>query len=123
MRHLVPLEPCRAEGAYRYLTVREKARSVEIVLLHQLQKSGKRKTRVVARIPRSALEIHDAGYQGLRGGGSLDQALREIGEQVLRLATYAEKGIKTSPRPRVRAVGDGQGCPPPGDARNAPPPA
>jgi hypothetical protein len=86
MKHLTPLEPCPNDGAYQYLTVRERKKSFEVVLLHQAPKSGQRQTRVVAKIPRFALKIHEAGYQALRNGGSLDFRLREIAKELMKLS-------------------------------------
>lgn len=94
MKHLTPLEPCSRDQAYRYLTVRERAKSFEIVLIHQEPGTGKRITRVVAKVPKYALEIHDAGYQALRNGGSLDSVIRDYGRGLLALATKIQSGSK-----------------------------
>lgn len=95
MKHLAPLEVCPRDNHYRYLTLRERAKSYEVVLLHQAPGTGKRVTRVVAKIPKYALDIHDAGYQALRNGGSLDSVLRDYGKGLLALATKLQMGTKS----------------------------
>lgn len=92
MRHFVALEPCPSEGAYRYLVERERPKSVEIVLIHQLGR--KRITRVVATVPKVALDIHGPGYSALGRLGSLPKDLEQTGRELLALGAKLKNGRK-----------------------------
>lgn len=88
-RHFLVLDRCR-EGAYQYLGVRDRPKSLEVILIHQVGK--KRNTRVVAKISKSALDFHALGYNGSSGGDITVKIDREAAAGILTLASRLRAG-------------------------------
>jgi hypothetical protein len=102
--HFVALEPCPVCKSYRYLTLRPRKRSYEVILIHrEAGTKGKRITKIVAKVPLVAVDIHTPNA-GLRAG-NLDPGhplsfensgtvLRSMSETLLKLATVLDSGSK-----------------------------
>ena len=97
-KHLAALDPCPQCGGYRYLVVRERMKSLDI-LVRCISKDGQdlQTYKTVAKIPRSTLNAHDKGNSRFRDTGTLQNLtlqlrtnLKAISEVVTKIEDSAD---------------------------------
>ena len=98
-KHLMPLDRCPQDGGLRYLVVRERDRSLDIMvkcLVRNFEKGADRATYLtVAKIKKTTLNPHDKGNTVLGDGGYADLIPLEFQRQLLAIVTKNRKGDKS----------------------------
>ena len=94
-KNMMPLDRCPRDGGLRYLIVRERKKSLDIMVKCIIGVQVKVQTyKTVAKVRRSALNPHEKGNTGLRDGGYADLIPLETQKEILALVTKRKSGDK-----------------------------